>query len=167
MSTPRRSPAQTRPANAPPPPVPLLDTAKARLTLAGLGRPEQPQSATVDKEIDDVILRFACVLAHLYGDELDRLKLWVGITKAIQVAAGRATNDADLDDFVSSCLDEIQADAGRTAACEELGQLLETFRVRPPEWRRKLLATVSRHSLILVNRARLRWSQVKSKEVDL
>jgi hypothetical protein len=72
-----------------------------------------------------------------------------------------------LDEFVTVCLEQVQADDGKVAACDALRQILETFRVRPPEWRRKLVATVARRRQPLLVHGRARWEQVKAGTVEL
>ena len=76
-------------------------------------------------------------------------------------------DDGDLDRFASLCLEHVQADAARAAACEALDQLLQTFAVRPIEWRQGYVRYVRTHYYPVVVHSRARWERVKRKEVEL
>ena len=150
----------------PPPPIPTLDTEALRRKLAGLTDPSRKPGGAERSEIRDLASRCCSILAHLYGEELDRLSLWSRIDSALETAGAKVSDD-DLDRWLSLCLEHVKADAGKAAACDPLRHVIETFAVRTPEWRHEFLAYVATHRYAVVARGRARWEQVKSKEVDL
>lgn len=149
-----------------PPPIPVLDTEAIRRKLAGLTDPSRKPGGTERTEIRDIASRCCSILAHLFGEDLDRLTLWSRIDSALETAGAKVSDD-DLDRWLSLCLEHVKADAGRAAACDSLQQVIETFAVRPAEWRHELLAYIATHRYAVVARGRARWEQVKRKEVDL
>lgn len=152
---------------ASPPPVPTLDTEALRRKLAGLADP-LPRSVGKGEqtEIRDLASRFCSILAHLFSDSLDRLTLWDRIGSALKTALAKVSDD-DCDRFVTLCLEHVQADAGKAAACEPLGQVIATLDGRPPEWRHAFLQYIGTHGYSVLVHGRRRWEMVKSKEAEL
>jgi len=72
-----------------------------------------------------------------------------------------------LDRFTDLCLEHVQADPGKAAACDALTQLRLTWAVRTAEWRLVLLHYISTHQYAVLTHGRARWEQVKTKEVEL
>jgi hypothetical protein len=147
--------------------IPLMSTEDLRRKLAGLSDPDRSSGTIAEGvELKEVSCRLCCVLAYLFGEELDRKTLWARIASGI--AAGCAkVDDGDLDRFASLCLDHVQADAAKVAACDPLGQILATFAVRPIEWRQALVRYLRTHGYSVIVHARARWELVKKKEVEL
>ena len=117
-------------------------------------------------EIRDAASRFCSILAHLFGESLDRLTLWTKIGTALETAAAKIADD-DLDGFVALCLESVKADSAKTAACGPLSSMLDIFLVRTPEWRREFIAYVASHRLVVVVRGRQRWELYKGKKIEL
>lgn len=166
MSIPESSPSPDPVPVPVPPDLPEMDTESFRRKLAGLADPDRTTGMTEKTEIRETASRFCSILAYLFGRDLDRLTLSSRIDSALESACAKVSDD-DLDRFVTICLDHIQADAAQAAACEPLRQLLETFLVRPPEWRQEFLHYIGTHRLAVVVRGKARWDLVKNKEIEL
>jgi hypothetical protein len=150
-----------------PPSLPTLDTEALRRRLAGLVDPNRQPGVAEGAEIPETTARLCSILANLFGEELDRMTLWARIGSAFATAHAKVANDADLDRFVSLCLEHVAADSGRTAACEPLLQLIETFAARPPEWRHAFLSYIETRRYAVLVRGRARWERVKRGECEL
>jgi len=150
-----------------PPSLPTLDTEALRRKLAGLTDPDRTPGQAEGVEIPEAASRFCSILASLFGSELDRKTLWTRIDSALTTAWAKVASDADLDLFASLCLEHVRADASAVAACEPLRQLLETFAVRPPEWRHAFLHHVHSRRYAVIVRARARWEAVKAGRAEL
>ena len=137
-----------------------------RQKLAGLLDPDRKCGVAEKEAVKQDAIRFVCVLAHLFGDDLDRKTLWSRIDSAL-VTAHAKTSDDDLDRFASLCLEHVQADPGKAAACDALTQLSQTWGMRDPEWRHALLAYIATHRFALLTHGRARWEDVKGKKVEL
>lgn len=146
--------------------IPVISTEETRRALAGLADPDRSPGESESVEIKDALHRFGCVLAHLFGDELDRIKLWDRIGSAFASACAKV-DDGDLDRFATLCLDHVQADPGEAARCGPLNQLLSTFAVRPIEWRQAFVRHARTHYYSVLSHSKARWEQVKSKGVEL
>lgn len=149
-----------------PPPLPVLDTEAFRRALAGLADPDRAPTAGEKAEVKEAAIRWACVLAHLFGDDLDRLTLWSRIDSALETSLAKVSDD-DLDRFAHLCLEHVRAEASRAAACDALVSVLGTFTVRPPEWRHAFLHYVAAHRFAVIAHGRARWELVKAREVEL
>lgn len=147
-------------------PLTRLDTEAFRRKLAGLADPDRTPGATEKAEVRETASRLCSILAHLFGESLERTTLWDRIGTALAKACAE-TSDDDLDRFVTICLEAILADPAKAAACEPLGQLLGTFAVRPHEWRMDLINYINTHRYAVLVHGRARWEQVKTKEVEL
>lgn len=148
----------------------MLDTERFRQKLAGLVDPNPDSSTEPGRaeltEIRETASRFVCVLAHLFGDDLDRKTLWARIGSALETGCAKVTDD-DLDRFASHCLAHVCAASGKAAACEPLTQILQTSNVRTPEWRFAFLHHIRTHAYAVLVHGRARWESVKKGTVDL
>lgn len=143
-----------------------LDMETFRRELANLIDVErQPESAVEHESVKQDAIRFCSILAHLFGESLDRTTLWVRIGSALCSALAKVSDD--LDRFATLCLEHICADDGQVAACVPMLQLLQTWQTRTSAWRQALMHYMKTHRSALLVYARARWEQVKSGEVDL
>lgn len=149
-----------------PPPLPALDAQEFRRKLAGLADPDRRPGETEKVEVRETAVRLCSVLAHLFGESLDRLTLWGRIGSAFETACARVSDD-DLDRWLNLLLEHVQADPVQVAACDALTQLVQTWAVRPPEWRHALLNYCRSHRYPLLTHGRARWELVKRKEAEL
>ena len=146
--------------------LPRLDTELFRRKLAGIVDPDRQIEGGEKVEIREAVVRFGSIMAHLFGESLDRLTLWERIGSAFSTSLAKVSDD-DLDRFVTLCLEHIKAEDGRVAACEPLLHMLETFAVRPREWRQAFLQYLLTHRTAAIIHARARWEKVKVKAVNL
>jgi len=145
----------------------VLNTEAIRRELAGLADPlKHNPGGTEVQEIKETAIRLCSILAHLFGEALERVTLWAKIDAALAGACAKVS-DADLGRFVTLCLDTIQADPARAFACDPMVTLLQVFEVRPPEWRYAFVNHIASRRYAVVALGRQRWEQVKNKEVDL
>lgn len=147
-------------------PMPKLNCQEFRRKLAGLTDPQRKVGDSEKAEVKEAAIRLCSIFANLFGDTLDRITLWERIGSALRTSCAKVSDD-DLDRWVTLCLEHIQAEDAKTAACEPLKQMIEVFAVRPPEWKFAFLAYVNTHRLALLVHARSRWELVKKEQVAL
>lgn len=157
---------ETLTPNPIPPSLPTLDTEAFRRKLAGLADPDRTPGMSEKAEVRETASRFCSILAHLFGEDLERMTLWSRIDSALETAGAKVSDD-DLDRWATLCLEHVQASAAKAAACDALRTLLETFAVRTPEWRHELLNYVATHRYAVVVRGRARWEEVKAGRIEL
>lgn len=149
--------------------IPVMDAQAFRLKLAGLvderATPGGPLGAGYSTEFRDLSARLGCVLAHLFGEGLDRKSLWGRIGTAISTAVAKC-GDGDVDRLLSLMLEHVRADASQAAACGPLLQILG-YRDRPDSWRQQFVRYLGGNLFAVLAHARARWERVKSKESDL
>lgn len=145
---------------------PKLNYDEFRRKIVGLQDPLRHPGETEKVEVKQAAIRLCSILAHLFGEELDRLTLWGRIGTAFETALAK-TSDDDLDRFSDLCLEHVQADPGRAAACDALTQERATWAARPPEWRHAFLGYVASHRYAVLAHGRQRWDEVKAKRVEL
>lgn len=151
-------------------PIQVISAEESRRRLALQFDPDRAAGAggeTESAEVKDAAIRLASILAKLHDDvKLDAMSKWERIRSGIEAACAKV-DDADLDRFVHLCLAHVLADGAQTAACEPLAMLLETFAVRPPEWRRAFVRYCQTRTLALIVHGRRRWEGVKNGSVEL
>jgi hypothetical protein len=151
-----------------PPPLSLIDYEAFRREIIGLGDPSARETTVGEKaSVKDDAVRFCAILAHLFGDDLDRLTLWTRIGTAFETSLAKIGSDADLDRLADLCLGHVCAEFGKTAACDALTQLRMTWETRPAEWKHAFVAYISRHRYALLAFGRARWEAVKKGECQL
>lgn len=149
-----------------PPPLEVIDYESIRRKLAGLADPDRKLGASESIEVKQVAVRLCTILAHLFGEDLDRKTLWDRIGSGLASGLVKVA-DSDLDRFVAVCLDHVRASDGDAARCEALAQMLGDFAVRPKEWHNAVLAYIRAHRYPVLVFARQRWEAVKKGEVEL
>lgn len=166
-SPPGSAPERTSSSNTTPPELPRLDAEAFRRKLAGLTDPERrPESAGEKEAVKQDAIRFCSILAHLFGESLERTTLWERIGSGLSTSLAKVSDD-DLDRFATLCLEHVQATDSRVAACEPLVHMLQAWAMRTREWRQALLHYLQTHRTAALVHARARWEQVKTKEADL
>lgn len=165
-SLPGSAPPRSDASNSIPPKLPALDYQAFRRKLAGLADPDRHPGEAERSEVREAAIRLCSVLSHLFGEGLDRLTLWGRIGSAVETACAKVSDD-DLDRFADLCLEHVQADVGRAAACDALTTLRQTWAVRPPEWRYALLTYCRQHRYAVIQHGRARWDLVKKGEAEL
>jgi len=144
----------------------VISTEEFRRKLAGLVDPDRGGGDAEAADVKEAAHRLGCVLAHLFGEDLDRMTLWERIAGGFATACAKV-DDGDLDRFVSLCLEHVKADAAKASACGALGELLQTFGVRPIEWRHRFVGYVRSHYYPVVVHSRARWELVKKGQSEL
>ncbi len=159
--------------SAAPPGLATFDAEAFRRKVAGFADPNRLADTPGETAaIKDDAMRFICVLAHLFGEDLDRTTLWARIDSALETALAKAGDgegdgSSDLSRFAHSCLEHVQASAAQAAACEPLAGLLASWDAKPAEYGRAFLTRVRLHRLPLLVQSRSRWEQVKKGQVEL
>ncbi len=144
-----------------------MDFQAFRKKLAGIADPsKRPSGGAVAQAVKDDAIRLCSILAHLFGESLDRKTLWSRIDSAFATAVAKVS-DADVDRFISLCLEHVQADPGHAAACQPLGQMLAQYATRPPELRQDFVNYCGTHRFAVLSHGRARWEQIKTKAVEL
>ena len=137
-----------------------------RKELLGLTDPERKVGESEKVEVREIAIRLCSILAHLFGDSLERTTLWSRIGTAFETAIAKVSDD-DLDRLTDLCLEHVQADPGQAAACDALTHVRQTFAVRPSEWRHSLIAYLRSHRYAVLTHGRARWEAIKKKAVEL
>lgn len=143
-----------------------IDTAELRRKLAGIASKSRALGGAEHTEIRDTSIRIVCVLAHLYGEELDRLNLWNRIDSAIQTSCSKSLGE-DFELWFQHALDHVKADPTKAAACQPLVQLVETAAARTEEWRLALVDHMATRRFSLLAKGRERWALVKEGKAEL
>lgn len=139
-------------------PLATLSPAEVRQKLAGL-LDDQSSSESLIAAYMEQAVAFCAALPQVYGSTLDRMKLWEKIESAIRAAYAK-TVSGDIDLFVQSVLESLQADVSVAVGSERFGaayaSLVEMDREQGQQWMRFM---VSRLIPVLVH-ARNRHKQM-------
>lgn len=153
-------------SNSRQPSLPKMDYQAFRQKLAGLLDPERKIEVSEKLEIKEAAIRLCTIFASLFGDALDRITLWERIGSALRTSCAKVSDD-DIDRFLALCLEHIQAEDSKVAACQPLLQMVDTWTARPTEWKFAFLAYINSHRTPLLVHARSRWEGVKKGTVSL
>lgn len=134
--------------------------------MVGLADPERKQGAAEKVAAKDAAVRLCTILAHLFGDQLDRMTLWSRIDSAFTTAIAKVSDD-DLDRLTDLCLEHVQAEPGKAAACDALSALRGEFSVWPIEMRHAFIGYLRSHRYAVLTFGRARWDGVKKGTVEL
>lgn len=140
--------------------LPSLDHQAFRQKLAGLLDQETPLAEEANGEMRELSASLACLMAQLFGDELDRLTLWGRIHSGLMSACAKV-RDGNMELFVNHCLEHVKADPVRACSCEELAALLKVLTEKPAEWRQAFARYVETRIYAVLVRGKDAWNWKK------
>lgn len=127
-----------------PPPIESFSTEELRQRLAGLIDHQAESAANADQSFRSLAVRFCASLPMVFGDSLERLKMWDKIANAIQSAYAK-TVDGDIDLFVQQVLESIQAEVTAAICCEPLTDAIDQLHAMSPDDRQRWCDYLATH----------------------
>lgn len=143
-----------------PPALPRLDTVTFRQRLAGLIDPQERLSAAEFAPAKQIAAEFIGMLPDLYGDELDRMKLWDRIGTAMEVAHAK-TAGHDVEFYISNVLDHIKCEPAKALRHNGLSEFIAMQAVWSAEQSSAFLAYLATHRHVVLVKARMVWEKTK------
>lgn len=155
------SPPETSQATSPiPAALPRLNAVEFRQRLAGLIDPQERLTAAEFAPGRELAAEFVGMLPELYGDSLDRLKLWDRIGSALETAHAK-TAGHDVEFFVSNVLEHLKCEPARAARHWGLSEFIETQAAWSPEQSSAFLSYLATHRPVVLVKARMIWERTK------
>lgn len=139
-----------------------LTTEEYRRRLAGAIDPQEAVDEDRRVDIKYMCIAFAGVLPELYGQELEREKLWERIGSGLEAAFAK-TAGADHEFFIQAVLEHIKASPSRAAANENLAAILEQLAEWEPQDRAAWIVYFHTHLIPVLVAARYSWGRTKDK----
>jgi hypothetical protein len=141
-----------------------IDYQEWRRRIAGLLDQDTPLSENANEEMRDLSSRLACLLAEVFGHELERLTLWSRIDSALKTACSKVT-DGNMEMFLNHCLEHVKADPVRVCSNETVGALLTTLSEKPLEWRMAFTRYITTriYAVLVHGREAWNWKKLESK----
>ena len=140
--------------------LPSIDYQEFRRRITGLMDQETPLAESANDEMREMSANLACLLAEVFGEELDRLTLWSRIDSAFKTACSKVT-DGNMEMFLNHCLEHVKADPVRVCANESVGALLKALSEKPLEWRLAFTRYISSRIYAVLVHGREAWSWKK------
>lgn len=141
--------------------IPVIDPAEFRRRVANLIDPNRkPTGAAETASVKEEAKQLCLALCELYGDDLDRIKLWDRIGTALTTAASKC-DGGDTDLFASLCLDHVKADGAKAARHEGFANWVVTMASRDAAYRQLFVQHCGQKTPIVLVHARAAWEQFK------
>jgi len=140
--------------------LPCLDPQAFRRKIAGLLDQETPLTEEANDEMRTLASSLVCLMAQLFGKELDRITLWSRIDSALKTACSKV-RDRNMELFVNHCLEHVKADPGRACLSEGLGKLLIALADKPAEWRQAFTRFIETRIYAVLVRGKEEWGWKK------
>lgn len=143
--------------------IPKLDeltTEQFRQRLAGLIDPAEQVGLTEREVVRMVAIDFVACLPQIFGDDLDRLKMWDRIGSGIMSAYAKTVGD-DVELFISEVCRHIQAGTA-VAYCEDLAAILAKVSSWESEQREAWLSYLTTRLPIVLIGAKSEWEKYKA-----
>jgi hypothetical protein len=130
-----------------------------RKKLAGYINPSQKHDEVGDQSIKHEAVFFLSILPTLYGDELERMKLWDRISSGVKTSIQKS--NGDIEEFISAILEHIKADPSKVASNTELKDFLLISSARGKEWRDSFIDVLEKKLFVILVLAREKWNNKK------
>lgn len=141
--------------------IPVIDTTEFRRRAAGLIDPHRKTGAAESLSVKEEATQLCLAMCELFGDSLDRLKLWDRIGSAMSTSAAKC-DDGDTDRFASLCLDHIKADNAEAARHEGFSAWVVAMASRDDAYRQHFIRHVGSKTPIVLIHGRAAWEQRKA-----
>ena len=139
-----------------PPPLNRVDTNELRQRLACLIDPAEAATVT-DKEFYRLTsIEFCAVLPIVFGDTLDRMKMWDRIAGAIQSGYAK-TVSGDMDLFCQCVFEHIKSEPMRVAASDRVCDVVAKLSDLSGDRGQQLLTYLVTHLIPVLVFARREW----------
>ncbi|MDR1398628.1 MAG: hypothetical protein LBJ41_01720 [Treponema sp.] len=136
-----------------------LDADKFRQELAGLTVPGEELSETALEEAKEQSISLCCILAKVFGNDLDRKTLWERIGNGLEVCAIKSRND--IERFLNELFDYVRGSPGDVAANDDARNWIDYTGHLDPEIQRLIIRVCTERRFIIVLKARNRWKEFK------
>lgn len=134
-----------------------IDWEEARRRVAGLAT--EAKAASSDERFRELACDVCVALAIVYGEELERTKMWDRIATAIRTAASRSAGRG-FDRFISTAMEMVKADASKAAVVADRVPSIVDAGLDQDDADR-LYRYMIDHSFAIVMRGRKAWQQRK------
>ena len=131
-----------------------------RRELAGLEAPEVRINENERAQMKELGVQFFLALRDVYGESLDRKKIWERIVDGINVSA--AKSGGKIEKFIASMLDYVRAEANSVISCELLAGVIDRTALMTIENQRYFIRICSEYRMLICLEARARVQEDKS-----
>ena len=137
-----------------------LTTEQYRQKLAGLIDQDADKNEADIAKLKKLAVDFVAILPEVFGDSLDRLKIWDRISSGLVAANAKATN-TDHERFVQLVLDHIKADPAMAGRNENLAAMLGSLETLSVTDRDSWIVLFGSHLVPILVKARVAWNEKK------
>lgn len=142
--------------------IPVIDPPTFRLMAAGFIDPNRKVTGPVESlSVKEEAKQLSLILCELYGDTLDRMKLWDRIGSALKVAASKC-DDGDTDRFAALCLEHVQAGDAEAARHQGFANWILMMETRDAAYRQAFVRHCELKTAIILVHARQAWESAKA-----
>lgn len=140
----------------------VSDTTILRQTLAGLIDTESAVLPSFNDECRLLAIDFVATLPAVYGEELDRIKLWDRIESALRTAAAKVGSSSDAERYISEVLEHVKAKGSDVARETRLGAVMLKLVEWEPENRVAWIRYITSHIFVVLSFGKHEWERRKA-----
>lgn len=140
----------------------VSDTMILRQKLAGLIDLEEKVSPTFNEECRLLAIDFVATLPAVYGEELDRIKLWDRIESALRTSAAKVRSSSDAERYISEVLEHVKAKGSDVARETRLGAVMLKLVEWEPENRIAWIQYITNHIFVVLSFGKHEWERRKA-----
>jgi hypothetical protein len=111
------------------------------------------------RSIKEELIDFISHLPEVYGEDLERVKMWERITNGLISSSSKSGGNVDI--FVNSILSFIKADGGKVASNNSIKNMAVASSIRPKEWGKEVCRIASVETYLIVVMAREKYMSRK------
>jgi hypothetical protein len=139
--------------------IETLSADKFRQELAGLTVPGEGLPEAALEEAKEQGISLCCILAQVFGKDLDRKTLWERIGNGLEVCAVKSHDD--IERFVNELFDYVKGSPGDVASNDEARNWLDYTEHLALEIQHLIIRVCAERRFIIVMKARNDWNKNK------
>jgi hypothetical protein len=144
----------------------VSETTILRQKLAGLIDNEAAVAPSFNEECRLLAIDFVGTLPAVFGQELDRIKMWDRIESALRTSAAKVGSSDDGELFVSLVLEHIKASGSDVAREDKLGAVMLKLVEWSPENRVAWIRYITTHIFAVLSFGKHEWERRKAANAN-
>jgi hypothetical protein len=140
-----------------------IDAAEFRQKIAGFVSPILPDTEVTDMK--EAAINLCCILADVFGEDLDRKTLWERIGNGISVCSIKCNGDWEM--LLEGLLEYVKSDFDTVSRNNELESWIDSMSLRTKEWTEQFVQIINTKRMFIIVKARNEYKKGRRNDKNI